>query len=74
MTSSKPTKVGSFHSQEKEKKMAQTKFKMLINCIHKESDDFAKAREENKIKDKIAKLLHSEGYKFVIVDEEYIKC
>ena len=24
MTSSKPTKVGSFHSQEKEKKMAQT--------------------------------------------------
>ena len=32
MTSSKPTKVGSFHSQEKEKKMAHTN--RTTNTIH----------------------------------------
>ena len=52
--------------------MANTTFRVLINCIHKEPDDFAKAREENQIKDKIAKLLHQERYKFVIVCEEQL--
>ena len=53
--------------------MTQTKFKMLINCIHKEYDVVEKLKEQNRIKDKISKLLYSEGYHFVIVDEEYIK-
>ena len=42
MTSSKPTKVGSFHSQEKRKKMAQTKLKQDIERlkeIHQELEE-----------------------------------
>ena len=42
MTSSKPTEVGSFHSQEKEKKMAQTKLKQDIERlkeIHQELEE-----------------------------------
>ena len=40
MTSSKPTKVGSFHSQEKRKKMAITKIQYQSSCPygHEEID------------------------------------
>jgi hypothetical protein len=48
------------------------KIKLFISILPKSKDDFALAKEENQIKDKIAKLLHDEGYKFIIYDDDVV--
>ena len=53
--------------------MTDTTFKFLVTCIHKSKDEFDKAKEEVRLKYKIAALLNKEKYKFVIVGPEYIK-
>ena len=43
---------------------------MFICCTHKKKDAFEQAKEESILKDKIAKLLYQEGYKFVIAESK----
>lgn len=45
---------------------------LLITYIFKSNDSFRQVDEEVELKNEIAKLLSSKGYKFIIADDELI--
>lgn len=45
-------------------------FKLLVKFIYKNEEGIKRVKEEENIKNKIGKLLHKEGYKFVIAELE----
>ena len=45
---------------------------LLISYLFKSSDFISQIDEESKIKNGIASLLASKGYKFIIVDDDFI--
>ena len=46
-----------------------TTIKMFVSCISKQTNAFKIVEEENNLKDKIARLLRKEGYKFLITEK-----
>lgn len=45
---------------------------LLISYLFKNNDAIAQIDEEMELKNEIAQLLHSKGYKFAIADDELI--
>lgn len=45
---------------------------LLISYLFKNNDFAEQVIEENKLKNEIANLLNSKGYKFIIVDDDLI--
>lgn len=47
-------------------------FKLMIKCIYHSKDKFEKIKEENRLRDKLAKLLYEEKYNFLIAGEDIL--
>lgn len=75
MTSSKPTKVGSFHSQEKRKKMVNTNSTGVIMLvpikIYRKIDVYQEAQQCNDLKG--AKCIYDKEWKAEMYEEKLIK-